>query len=667
VSSPSGPVTRPAYAALVPAVVAAGLAVLVGLLVGHGAQAPLAGLLDPGAAVRWGLPFARTVHDLAAALTIGSLVLAAVALPEAPRLRAVRLAAGAGIAWVAAGLLVLVLTYADFAGVSLGTPGFSRQLGEFVQSFDLGRAMLASLLVAFVVATGAALARSLTAIGWLAVLSLLAVVPLALAGHAAGSSDHEMAVDSLGAHLVAVTVWVGGLAVVLLLSSSLGRDLPVVVQRFSRLAGWCFGIVAVSGVVNAWLRLGGFGGLTTSYGALVMIKVVALLLLGVAGLEQRQRVVGRLQTGPATRALFARLAAGELVVMGLAVGIAVALAHSAPPVPDKPLGTITAAQTLTGYPLPPPLDAARWFTVWRVDPFWLALAVLGVGWYLASVRRLHRRGDAWPVLRAVSWVAGAAVLVVATSGPPGVYGRVLFSAHMLEHMTVSMVVPGLLVLGAPITLALRTSTARRDGTRSWREWLLQLVHSRCLAVVGHPLVAAVIFMASLIAFYYTPLFERALTTHTGHVLMNLHFLLAGYLFSSVIMGIDPGVRRPAYPLRLLLLFATLSFHAFFGIALLSSTTLLAPDFYAELGRTWGASALTDQQTGGAVAWGVGELPTVLMALGVAVAWARSDEREARRRDRAADRDGDAELAAYNADLAARAARSGVPRDPDRRG
>ena len=559
VSSPSGPVTRSAYAALVPAVVAAGLAVLVGLLVGHGAQAPLAGLLDPGAAVRWGLPFARTVHDLAAALTIGSLVLAAVALPEAARLRAVRLAAGAGI------------------------------------------------------------------------------------------------------------VWVGGLAVVLLLSGRLGRDLPVVVQRFSSLAGWCFGIVAVSGVVNAWLRLGGLGGLATAYGALVMIKVVALLLLGVAGIEQRQRVVGRLQTGPATRALFARLAAGELVVMGLAVGIAVALAHSGPPVPDKPLGTITPAQTLTGYPLPPPLDAARWFTVWRVDPLWLTLAVLGVGWYLASVRQLHRRGDAWPVLRVVSWVAGAAVLVVATSGPPGVYGRVLFSAHMLEHMTVSMIVPGLLVLGAPVTLALRTSTARRDGTRGWREWLLQIVHSRCLAVVGHPLVAAVIFMTSLVAFYYTPLFAHALTTHTGHVLMNLHFLLAGYLFSSVLMGIDPGVRRPAYPLRLLLLFATLSFHAFFGIALLSSTTLLAPDFYAELGRTWGASALTDQQTGGAVAWGVGELPTVLMALGVAVAWARSDEREARRRDRAADRDGDAELTAYNAALAARAARSGVPRDPDRRG
>lgn len=655
VSSPAGTVRRSAYAALVPAVVAAGVAVLVGLLIGHGAQAPLAGLLDPGAAVRWGLPFVRVVHDLAAAVTIGALVLAAVALPEPARPRAVRLAAGAGIVWVAAGLLVLVLTYADFAGVSLGTAGFSQQLGEFVQSFDLGRAMVTSLLLAFVVATGAALARSLTAIGWLAVLALLAVVPLALAGHAAGSSDHEMAVDSLGAHLVAVTVWVGGLAVVLLLSGSLGRDLPVVVQRFSTLAGWCFGIVAVSGVVNAWLRLGGFHGLTSAYGALVMIKVVALLLLGVAGLEQRQRIVGRLQSGPATRVLFARLAAGELVVMGLAIGIAVALARSAPPAQDKPLGRITPAQTLTGYPLPAPLDAAHWFTVWRVDPLWLALAVLGVGWYLASVRRLTGRGDAWPVLRTVSWVVGAAVLVFATSGGPGVYGRVLFSAHMLEHMTVSMVVPPLLVLGAPLSLALRTTAARKDGTRGWREWLLHVVHSRFVAVVGHPLVASVIFMASLIAFYYSPLFEQALTTHTGHVLMNLHFLLAGYLFTSVLIGVDPGVRRPAYPLRLVLLFVTLSFHAFFGIALMMASEPMVETF-KNPPASLGIDALSDQTAAGGIAWAFSEVPSVLVLLALLFQWYSSEQRQAKRQDRAADRDGDKELEAYNAYLASLNAR-----------
>jgi putative copper resistance protein D len=678
VTSAPTAVRRSAYAALAPGVAAAGVAVLVGLLIGHGAQAPLAGLLDPGAAVRWGLPVARTVHDLAAALTIGALVLAAVALPERARPAALRIGAGAGIVWVAAAVLVLVLTYADFAGVSLGTPGFGAQLGEFVRDFDLGRAMVTSLVLAFVVATGAAVARSLNAIGWLAALSLLAILPLALAGHAAGSSDHEMAVDSLGAHLVAVTVWVGGLAVLALLRTSLGSGLTAAAGRFSSLAGWCFGIVAVSGLVNAWLRLGGLGGLTTAYGALIMIKVVALLLLGVAGLEQRQRVIGRLGNDPTSRALFARLAAGELVVMGVAIGIAVALARSAPPVPDKPPGDISPAQTLTGYPLPPALEAARWFTQWRVDPLWLALAGLGVAWYLVSARRLAARGDTWSVLRTVSWVAGCVVLVYATSGGPGVYGRVLFSAHMLEHMTVSMVVPPLLVLGAPVTLALRTSTARRDGTRGWREWLLVVVHSRALRVLSHPLVAATIFMASLVVFYYSPLLLLAMKTHTGHVLMNLHFLLAGYLFASVLIGVDPGVKRPVYPLRLILLLVTLSFHAFFGLTLMSSTSLLAVDhhqgasgpdqsFFQEVERPWGASPLSDQQTGGAIAWGVGDVPSLLLALGIAVAWSRSDDREAKRKDRAADRDGDAELAAYNADLAARARRERAarPRDQDR--
>jgi cytochrome c oxidase assembly factor CtaG/putative copper export protein len=662
---PRTTVPRSAYAALAPAVVAATLAVLLGLVIGHGAQAPLAGLFDPGAAVRWGLPVARTVHDLAASVTIGSLVLAAIALPESARPGALRLAAGAGILWVAAGVLTLVLTYADFAGIGLSTPGFSSQLGTFVKSFDLGRALLASLLLAFVVATGAAVARTLNAVGWLAALSVLAILPLALAGHAAGAADHEMSVDSLGAHIVAVTVWVGGLAVLALMRGSLGRDFSVATQRFSTLAGWCFAIVAISGIVNAWLRLGGLGGLTSAYGALIMIKVVALLLLGVAGVEQRQRVVGRLDKDPMSRVLFARLAAGELVVMGIAIGIAVALARSAPPVPDKPLGDITPAQTLTGYPLPAALTAARWFTTWRIDPLWLALAVLGVGWYLFAVRRLRRRGDSWPVLRIVSWVAGSLVMVYATSGGPGVYGRVLFSAHMVEHMTVSMVVPPLLVLGAPVTLALRTTAARKDGTRGWREWLLAVVHSRALRVLGNPIVAAVIFMGSLVAFYYSSLLGHSLTTHTGHVLMNVHFLLAGYLFASVLIGVDPGIQHPPYPLRLVLLLVTLSFHAFFGLALMSSNQLLAPHFYSAIGRTWGASALSDQQTGGAIAWGVGDIPSLLLALGIVAAWSRSDDREARRHDRAADRDGEAELAAYNAALAARARSTAADGDEGR--
>ena len=170
------------------------------------------------------------------------------------------------------------------------------------------------------------------------------------------------------------------------------------------------------------------------------------------------------------------------------------------------------------------------------------------------------------------------------------------------------------------------------------------------AVIGNPIVAAVIFFGSLIVFYYSPLFELALRTHTGHVLMTTHFLLAGYLFAWVLVGVDPGPRRWPPVLLLVILFGTISFHAFFGVALTSGTTLLAPDFFQSLHLPWAVNLLADQRAGGAVAWGIGELPTLVLALLVTLAWVRSDKAESTRLDRQADRDDDAELRAYNAHL-----------------
>ncbi len=162
----------------------------------------------------------------------------------------------------------------------------------------------------------------------------------------------------------------------------------------------------------------------------------------------------------------------------------------------------------------------------------------------------------------------------------------------------------------------------------------------------------------MIIFYYTGLFELALTSHVGHVFMVVHFSLAGYLFANVLVGIDPGPRRPAYPIRLVLLFATMAFHAFFGVALAQSTALLAADWFGGLGLPWGVDALADQRQGANLAWALGEIPTLVLAGVVAVQWAREDDRTARRKDRQADRDGDAELAAYNAMLADLATRTG---------
>jgi putative copper resistance protein D len=170
-------------------------------------------------------------------------------------------------------------------------------------------------------------------------------------------------------------------------------------------------------------------------------------------------------------------------------------------------------------------------------------------------------------------------------------------------------------------------------------------------VLANPVVAAALFFFSLAIFYYSPLFELALRTHTGHVLMVLHFLLTGYLFVWVLVGIDPGPRRWPPLMLLVVLFATMSFHAFFGVVMTGSSTLLAPDFFTAVKLPWMTDPLGNQHEAGAIAWGIGEAPTLALTLMVAVAWVRTDRAESRRSDRRADRDGDAERTAYNAHLA----------------
>jgi putative copper resistance protein D len=627
--------------------------VVVAAAVGGAAAPPVIG--DPGAVVRWGTLLVRVVHDLAAATTVGLLVLAAFLAPETTRTHrrttATRLAAATAAVWAVAGFAGVLLTFSQLAGVPVFGPGYLEQLRSFAWELEVTRVALVSALLAALVASWARVATSRASMAWLSVLSVVALLPLALAGHAAGAADHDTAVNTLAVHLVGVAVWVGGLAALAVMRPALGGDLAVTVRRFSVLALWAFVAVAVSGLLNAWLRLGGPDGLATTYGALLLAKVLALVVLGYAGWRHRRAVARRLLDAPGDRGAFARLAAAELAVMGFATGVAVALTRSAPPVPDEPIADPTPAEIFTGYPAPGPLTSSAWFTTWRTDWLWLALALVMTGLYLAGWWRLRRRGDAWPFHRVVLWVLGWAVFVFATSGGPGVYGRVLFSAHMVMHMAVAMLVPLLLVPAAPLTLALRALPARPDRTWGPREVVLQLVHSRYLGALANPVVASALFFFSLAVFYYSPLFELALTTHTGHVAMMVHFLLSGYLFVWVLIGIDPGPKRWSPLLLLVILFATMAFHAFFGVVMTGGDALLAADFFGRLDLPWVADPLEDQHRAGAIAWGVGEAPTLALALVVAAQWVRTDRSEARRRDRQADRDGDAELAAYNAHLA----------------
>ncbi|WP_097188718.1 cytochrome c oxidase assembly protein [Ornithinimicrobium cerasi] len=606
---------------------------------------------DAGPFVRWGMPLVGVVHDLAAALTVGLLVLGAFLVREGRttdrRGTAARAASTSALVWLVATLVVLYLTFAELSGIPPGSPGYLNQV--MTNAWDLEPMRLvvteAALVAVLVIAT--AWARTRAALAWAAVLSLLALTPAAFSGHSTSATGHETAVTGLGLHLVGLSLWVGGLMAIGLLLPVLGRALPDTVARFSTLATWAYAMVALSGVLFATVTVGGLQGLDTPYGVLVQLKVGLVVLLGIAGWLQRTTVVARGVDSPAR---FARLAAGELVVMGLAIGLGVVLSRTPPP--DAAPRPRDVAVDLTGFPLPPPWGWGRLLTEWRIDWFFTLGALVAVGVYLWAMVRLRRRGDRWPAWRLLLWVLGWALFVLVTSGAPGVYGRVMFSVHMVEHMALMMGVPLLLVPAQAITLMLRALPARQDRTLGPRELLLAVVHSRWARLVVNPAVAGGVFFGGLVVFYWSGLLEWALTTHVGHLFMVIHFTLAGYAFVWSLIGQDPGPPRWPAPFRMIVLIGTLAAHAFFGLALMQGSWLLAPEFFKTLAVPWVPDLLVDQQLGGTIAWGIGELPTVVLMLLVALDWMRRDAREARRSDRQADRDHDAALVAYNARLRA---------------
>jgi cytochrome c oxidase assembly factor CtaG/putative copper export protein len=643
---------------------------------------------DPGALARWGLPISKAIHNVSLATVIGGLIFAVGILPRTsgPRSRAadagapehpafsraLAIAAAAGAVWTLSAIAVLVLTYSDVAGQGLsGDAEFTRALVYFMTDIDTGRAWLAVTIIAAVVTTALFGVRSLGGLALTLVLALIGLVPAALIGHSSSSSDHAAAVNSLGLHLVGVSVWVGGIILLALLSGLLagvkpgaGTDITEpTLRRFSALAGFAFVLVFASGIINASIRVTSWADLFGSaYGQLILAKAAATVVLGGIGFMHRQWVIpqlGRKGSAYSSRRVLWQLVIVELLIMGATSGVAVALSRSAPPEPTSFAPNASPAFILSGYDLPPELTPERWLTEWRLDWLWVAVVLFALAAYFLGVAKVVRRGDKWPWFRSVNWVVGLVALTYITSGPPTVYGMVLFSAHMMGHMALTMVAPLFLVLGAPVTLALRALPARADGSRGLREWVLVFVHSKFSQVVTHPLFAAANFAGSIVLFYFSDAFGYAMRDHVGHELMNLHFLLTGYIFVLSMIGTDPLPRRAPYPMRLLLLLATMAFHAFFGVTIMGGTNLLAADYFGNLGRTWGGSALADQQLGGAVTWGIGEVPTLLVAIGVAIMWSRSDARESRRTDRAADRNNDADLTAYNdmfAKLAERDAR-----------
>ncbi|MEU5919836.1 cytochrome c oxidase assembly protein [Streptomyces sp. NPDC004288] len=290
------------------------------------------------------------------------------------------------------------------------------------------------------------------------------------------------------------------------------------------------------------------------------------------------------------------------------------------------------------------------------DLFFLVGCLAALGLYGWGVVRLRRRGDAWPVGRTVLFTVGVLSVALMMCTKLNDYGMVMFSVHMVQHMVISMLSPILLLLGAPVTLALRALPVAGRGSTGPRELLLKLLHSRYMRVITHPAFTISLFIASLYGLYFSPLFDFLMGSKAGHIGMMVHFLMVGLVFFWPIMGVDPGPHRPGYVMRMLELFAGMPFHAFFGIAMMMATQPLV-DAYKNPPASLGIDALADQNAAGGIAWAFSEIPSVLVLIALVYQWYHSEQRQAVRKDRAADRDGDKELEAYNAYLASLRARS----------
>ncbi len=657
----------PAYrvAGIAVLVIAALLGLILALLYGGGA-APTQ-LLDPGPLARWSLPIARLGNNLGAAAMIGPLVLALLALKPGMRSfdRALDVASiGAAVFTVSAaatGFLTLVRNFNPQISID---DQFGEQLGKFLLETELGQAWLLTTLLGAVVTVLTFAWRTWTLVLLTAVLAAGSLIPVATQGHSGELSGHTLAVNSILLHTIAAAVWMGGLMLLIVLRDEKGVKLQTLLRRYSSIALMAFVVVAFSGVARSTVGLGGWAGLLTPYGGIIIAKAVLLLALGGFGAWYRLRLIPRLTSARAAQS-FWTLILGEMTLIGLASGAAVALARTEPPTGLDPVDAPSPAEILTDSPLPPELTLDRWVTSVDPDVLWIVVAGFGLFFYLAGVRRLHRRGDRWPVQRTVFWILGMLLLVWVTSGAINAYQDYLFSIHMLGHMLLSMAIPMLLVMGAPVTLALRAVEKRRDGTRGAREWILWAVHSPYSRVITHPFVAAAIFIGSLWVFYFTDLVRWAMYDHIGHEWMVIHFLISGYLFVLSLVGVDPVPRRLPYAGRLITLIAVMAMHAFFGVAIMMQNGLMVAEWFGSMGRTWGPTPLEDQYIGGGIAWSIGEIPTLILAITVAIQWSTSDERLQRRRDRQADRTGDAELEEYNAQLQRLAERD--PRQEERAG
>ncbi|MEP7060011.1 MAG: cytochrome c oxidase assembly protein [Actinomycetota bacterium] len=265
------------------------------------------------------------------------------------------------------------------------------------------------------------------------------------------------------------------------------------------------------------------------------------------------------------------------------------------------------------------------FHSWTWDPVVIAGLAGAITWYGWALGRLREEGARWPIRRTWLFRTGVAVLVIALVSPVDAYAERLLSVHMVQHLLLTLLAPPLLLLGSPVTLAVRSAgPAGRLRALSW-------LHGRMARFISAPAIGWALFVGTIYASHLPAFYDASLRSSAVHAGEHLAYVATALLFWRPIVARDPEPVRLSHPARLFSLFLLMPAMTFLGLAIYGSERVLYLPYVAT-SRAAGTSAVSDQHLAGALMWSAGMLFIVPAMVVVLIDWMRTDEREAERTD-----------------------------------
>lgn len=605
---------------------AAAIVVTVVAVIADGWPYTAIGTSDPGAIVRLGAPLLRLLVDGSATVCVGGLVFAGFFTRPQPSglvspsgYAATRTAGRAALVWLIAAVVLWPFDAAATSGLPLRQVLNMHAMSALTGAQESSKAWLATIATVAIVAVGCRLTVRWQPTLILSALAVFALLPPLAVGHSASDTGHDLATGAIMIHVPVAVIWLGTLIAVVR-ARGVGADGPAISGRYRRLAAGCWWLTAASGLLDAAILAPGRSAFTTGYGLLLVFKALIVIVVGVLLIRARRAVT------PRSRSMWLGI---ELAALVVAFGVSVAVTDLPAP---KFLGTaVTGDETLLGYNLTAPPTFGRLVGDWRIEVVFAPLCLILAAAYLAGVRQLRRSGTPWPPGRTASWLAGCLVLLVATSSGLGRYAPAMFSVQAATHMLIGMLAPILFALGAPLTLAAASLRPAGDALPGPAEWLAAVRASTLVRGVTHPLWCSTVFVGAPFLLYFTSAFDLTVRFHWAHLAMDAIFLVIGYLFVWMVIGVDPLPRPVPNLMRIGLLLAVMPADIIFAAAILGTRRIIGDgnagaNLYTALALPWVHSLAADQRLGAYLALAIGEAAVLLTLVVLVLRW-RPAERD----------------------------------------